>query len=394
MLQFWPCFAVNTSLTLPWRVCQLILLILVPTNPSTDSTWCHSIVTSSQVPSSECDVPWLHIVHQLLPCPACVPGHRPASHFCVDTLLPTSEWPHYHNHLDVLLANLRIHPSCLASFCAPSTLPHVDSACLLIFLFGNPPLGIPAATRNCCWLDIIEAMPVSYVVCALLLPPLLPRLSPVHAGAATGSLDSAISTDSLDCSQASLLSVLWLAPLKPQSCCPNPIVSVAVPRCLVFLVFWPRSDMTRSPVLPVPSPWRCSAHVVAASLADSYDEVPILHIPHGSPLISCDGDDEVLISLPMLACSSSTPRPFLRPRPAELVAGTDALFGMAMIHVLFLLLPIFYSRNRVGMDLQIQAPTAWIGGMDLAPCLRSWMGSSGLGALQLHSQEQHGRSRS
>jgi hypothetical protein len=159
-------------------------------------------------------------------------------------------------------------------------------------------------------------------------------------------------------------------------------------------VFRPRSDMTRSPVLPVPSPWRCSAHVGAASLADSYVEVPIVHSPHGSPLIWCDGHDEVHISLPMLACSSSTPHPFLLPRPAEGVAGIDALFGMAMINVLFLLLPIFHSRNRVGMDLQIQAPTAWIVGMDLAPCLRSWMGSSGLGALRFHSQEQHGRSRS
>jgi hypothetical protein len=40
--------------------------------PHTDSTcpWCRSKVTLPAVPSSACDLPWLHIIHRLLLCPA------------------------------------------------------------------------------------------------------------------------------------------------------------------------------------------------------------------------------------------------------------------------------------------------------------------------------------
>jgi hypothetical protein len=36
-------------------------------------------VTSPQVPSSDRDLPWLHIVHQLLLCPTCGPWRHPVS---------------------------------------------------------------------------------------------------------------------------------------------------------------------------------------------------------------------------------------------------------------------------------------------------------------------------
>jgi hypothetical protein len=52
-----------------------------------------------------------------------------------------------------------------------------------------------------------------------------------------------------------------------------------------------------------------------------------------------------------------------------------------------------HYRNRVGMDLQIQAPAAWSVGMDPAPCSRAWIGTSGLGALRLHAREPLSRSR-
>jgi hypothetical protein len=41
------------------------------------------------VPTSDRDLPWLHIVHHLLLCPPCLSGRRPVSHFCSDMLLLT-----------------------------------------------------------------------------------------------------------------------------------------------------------------------------------------------------------------------------------------------------------------------------------------------------------------
>jgi hypothetical protein len=74
---------------------------------------------------------------------------------------------------------------------------------------------------------------------------------------------------------------------------------------------------------------------VATTLADSADEVPILHRTTRSALVSCDGDDEVLFR-PALSCVPSTSRPFLSSTscpllaldlPRRLLAAADALLA-------------------------------------------------------------------
>jgi hypothetical protein len=65
-----------------------------PATRHTDSTcpWCRSEVTLPGVTSSARDLPWLHIIHRLLLCPA---GQRrpPLFKFCSGMLLLTSDWP-------------------------------------------------------------------------------------------------------------------------------------------------------------------------------------------------------------------------------------------------------------------------------------------------------------
>jgi hypothetical protein len=50
-------------------------------------------------------------------------------------------------------------------------------------------------------------------------------------------------------------------------------------------------DEVPIPCLPVPSPWRPSAHAAAALPADRGDEVPILGTQPRSALVSCDSDN-------------------------------------------------------------------------------------------------------
>jgi hypothetical protein len=58
--------------------------------------------------------------------------------------------------------------------------------------------------------------------------------------------------------------------------------------------------MTTSPLL-VPLPQQPSAHAVAASLADSCDEVPIRRFTHRCTPRSLDRDEEVLVRHPLLS---------------------------------------------------------------------------------------------
>jgi hypothetical protein len=93
---------------------------------------CQSEVTLSDVPSSASDLPWLHIIHHLLLCPA-EPGRPPLFQFSSDMLLLTSIWPHTHRGLGILFADL--HPSAPASSYTPSAPLYTDfSACFLIHL--------------------------------------------------------------------------------------------------------------------------------------------------------------------------------------------------------------------------------------------------------------------
>jgi hypothetical protein len=180
-----------------------------PTKPYTDSTCtlCHSDVTSPEVPSSDRDLPWLHSINRLLLRPACGPGRHPVSHCRSGRLLLTSVWLRYHHCLDVLFADLWINPSSLASSCAPSTHLYPDFLRLLADPLGfeHPPLGIPVATRNRSWLDIIAATSCFlHYVCPTPSPP-PPPLTSALACAAPSSVDSATTMDSLDCSQACVL---------------------------------------------------------------------------------------------------------------------------------------------------------------------------------------------
>jgi hypothetical protein len=122
-------------------------------------------VTSPEVPSSDHDLPWLHIIYRLLLCPACSSGRRPVSYFCSDMLLLTSDWPRYHSRLDVPLADLRIHP--LGQ--APSTHLYTDFLCLLADPLGfeDPPQGTQAPYGIAAGWTSLQLRPFSYVVCAL-----------------------------------------------------------------------------------------------------------------------------------------------------------------------------------------------------------------------------------
>jgi hypothetical protein len=69
-------------------------------------------------------------------------------------------------------------------------------------------------------------------------------------------------------------------------------------------------DEVPIPCLYVSPPWRPSAHVAAASLADSDNEDHIPQMPPRSGLVTCDSVDEAPIPRPMLS------HPLVRPHPA------------------------------------------------------------------------------
>jgi hypothetical protein len=73
-------------------------------------------------------------------------------------LLLPSDWSHYHRCLNVHLAELRIHPSRLASSRVPSSHLYTDVLCLLYNPrgFEAPPLGTPIAALTRCWLNICQ----------------------------------------------------------------------------------------------------------------------------------------------------------------------------------------------------------------------------------------------
>jgi hypothetical protein len=84
----------------PWMVCQVILISRLLPTPSLIPP-VPSQYDCSDVPPAR-DLSWL-CVHCLLLGPACGPGRHPVS---VETSLLTSDWPHYHNHLEVLILTI------------------------------------------------------------------------------------------------------------------------------------------------------------------------------------------------------------------------------------------------------------------------------------------------
>jgi hypothetical protein len=124
------------------------------------------------VTSSACDLPWLHIIHLLLLCPA-EEGRPPLFKFCSEMLLLTSDWPHYSCRLGILFADLNIHHSAQASSCTPSAPLYTDCLCLLAdpLGFAYPPSGFPAAEQTHRWLQMLE-------VTACFLRSICPALSP------------------------------------------------------------------------------------------------------------------------------------------------------------------------------------------------------------------------
>jgi hypothetical protein len=90
---------------------------------------------------------------------------------------------------------------------------------------------------------------VSYVVCALLLPPCHlpnPQRTPVPPLVLlTQQLPWTVWIAHKPLSPLST----WILPMRPQGCCPHPALSATVPRCPSCLVLWTLSVMTRSPFL-------------------------------------------------------------------------------------------------------------------------------------------------
>jgi hypothetical protein len=137
------------------------------------------------------------------------------------------------------------------------------------WLPGMFPLGIPVVHGLAAVWIPSQSWPVSYVVCALLLPPhhlpnplgttviplaLLTPLLPWTAWIAHKPLAAAVDTLSGMVNSDLLLLLLsplsfWVLPLRPQGCCPNPTLPVLVPRYLACLVLQTWSVKTRYPFL-------------------------------------------------------------------------------------------------------------------------------------------------
>jgi hypothetical protein len=81
----------------------------------------------------------------------------------------------------------------------------------------------------------------------------------------------------------------WLLPLRPPGCCLCTPFPIAIPRCLVCLVLWTWSVMTRSLFLVYMSrPRRPPSPAAAGSLADSADDGPIPQLSPRSALTYID----------------------------------------------------------------------------------------------------------
>jgi hypothetical protein len=102
-------------------------------------------------------------------------------------------------------------------------------------LEASPSGGIPLATRNRCWLDIIAAIARFLRRMSNLLPYTLRTPCSVDSSATLGSLLTTLCPFGL--------------PLQPRGCCHHPTLSVAFLKCLVCVVLWTPSVMTRSPFL-------------------------------------------------------------------------------------------------------------------------------------------------
>jgi hypothetical protein len=82
------------------------------------------------------------------------------------------------------------------------------------------------------------------------------------------------------------------------------------------------NDEVRIPRLHGTFPPQPSAHAAAPSPADSDDEVLIPRLSHRAAVGLCDGDAEVPLPCPGVACLSSSPSPHIvRPQPALQASG-------------------------------------------------------------------------
>jgi hypothetical protein len=133
---------VHLHLDRPARVILIARLLptpaLIPPAPGATLN-----VTPLEEPSSVRDLPWLHIVHRLLLCPAFGTGCHPVFHFYSGNVAADTNWPRCHR-LDVLFVDLQIQPSALASSYAPSTHLYTTFLCLLIPLVLRTASGYPS----------------------------------------------------------------------------------------------------------------------------------------------------------------------------------------------------------------------------------------------------------
>jgi hypothetical protein len=320
LFSFWYDTSITDPYILPVR--QVILIVQLPPTPVLFSpyTWCHSDVTSPEMPA------FCHATMAAnCPPPAPLPCLRPWAssffHFCFDILLWTFDWPRCHHRLYVLLP---IYPFGPASYCAPSTHLCPDFLCLLADPLGfeDPPPGVPVArTRR--WLEkySLQQQPVSYAVCALLHPschlpyPLCTSVPPLAL--LTRSLPWTVWIARKALSPLSF----WVLHAQPQERCPRPTLTVAVHRCLACLVLRTRSVMMRSPFFVYMSH---PPDNLLLMLRPPRLQIVMMKFPccvFHPALVLCDSDDEVLLPRPLLSCPSSTSCPFVRPLPAQQACG-------------------------------------------------------------------------
>jgi hypothetical protein len=197
-------------------------------------------------------------------CSSALPAAPGVILFCSERFLLTYDWPCYHHSL-----------SGSASSCAPSTHLSIQFLCLFaIPLILSTCLQVSQSQHRFAvsWISL-QSRPVSYNVCTL-----PPPQSLAHGCSTPSSVYSATTMGSLDCSQASVSSVLLDSPsATPRLLSPSHRFCRSLQVPCEFGALDPVSN-GEAPVLCLHVPYRKQPSA-AASLAGSDDEGPILHIP-------------------------------------------------------------------------------------------------------------------
>jgi hypothetical protein len=115
----------------------------------------------------------------------------------------------------------------------------------------------------------------------------------------------------------------WVLHLWRLGCCLSRSFPVVAQRCLVCPVLLIRSVMTRSPFFVYLS---CALNDFRIMLRPPSQQTELMKFPFRiahprSALVSCDRNDDVLLTRPTFSCAPSISRPFLRPQPTLKAPG-------------------------------------------------------------------------